>query len=56
MNQSLGPEDWENARFIELIAAGCLYGYIYIRQGLAVSTLAHFTYNLVVLSGALSFF
>lgn len=56
MNQSLSPEDWENARFIELIAAGCLYGYIYIRQGLATATLSHFTYNLIVLSGILSFF
>lgn len=56
MNSSLDPNNWNQSLFVEHIIAGCIYGYAFIRQGLAVSTLSHFFFNLLVISGILSGF
>jgi membrane protease YdiL (CAAX protease family) len=54
MNKSLDPSSWHPAMVIEHIIAGLIYGYAFIRQGLAVATLSHFLFNLLVISGILS--
>lgn len=54
MNSSLTPEQWQTALFVEHCAAGLIYGYVFIRQGLVVATLSHFFFNMLVVSGILS--
>ncbi len=56
MNSSITPEAWHTAMVVEHIVAGLIYGYIFVRQGLAVSTLTHFFFNLLVVSGLLGNF
>lgn len=45
------PFDW--SRMVQHTLAGVLYGVVFVRQGLAVTTLAHGGYNLVVISEVL---
>ena len=56
MNSGLDPSSWNQSLFVEHIVAGCIYGYAFIRQGLAVATLSHFFFNVLVISGLLSGF
>lgn len=44
VNHHSGAEAFRWAAFGERSAAGLLYGYVFLRQGLAVSTLAHLGY------------
>lgn len=48
INHFPGAETFRWPVFSERCAAGLLYGIVFLRQGLAVSTLAHATYNLVL--------
>jgi len=39
--------DWN--RFMQRSVAGLLYGYVFLRQGLATATIAHAGYNVAIL-------
>ncbi len=56
MNSNIPPETWNPAIVVEHCIAGLIYGYVFIRQGLAVSTLTHFFFNTLMVSGALGGF
>lgn len=51
VNHHPGAELFAWPTFIERALAGALYGYVFIRQGLAVCTLAHAGYNVALLMG-----
>lgn len=51
LNHFPGAEPFAWPAFCERAAAGLLYGLVFLRQGLAVCTLAHVTYNLVLVMG-----
>jgi hypothetical protein len=48
LNHFPGAEAFQWPVFSERCAAGLLYGIVFLRQGLAVCTLAHATYNLLL--------
>jgi len=54
MNSGISPDSWDTALLVEHIIAGLIYGYIFVRQGLVVSTLTHFFFNMLVVFGILS--
>ena len=49
INHHAGAETWSFAVFLQRFVAGLLYGYVFLRQGLATATLAHAGYNIAVL-------
>lgn len=49
VNHTAGAEPFNYAVFVQRGVAGALYGLVFIRQGLAVATLAHGLYNIAVL-------
>ena len=51
VNHHAGAEAFRWAAFGERTAAGVLYGYVFVRQGLAVSTLAHLGYLVALEAG-----
>ncbi len=51
VNHHPGAEAFAWPAFIERALAGGIYGYVFVRQGLAVCTLAHAGYNVALLLG-----
>lgn len=51
VNHHAGAEAFRWAAFTERAVAGVLYGYVFVRQGLAVSTLAHLGYLFALEAG-----
>ena len=51
VNHHSGAEAFVWIAFGERVIAGVLYGYVFVRQGLAVSTLAHFGYLVALEAG-----
>ena len=54
VNPSAPP--FSSAQFIQHTLAGILYGVVFVRQGLAVTTLTHISYNFLVMSQVLKHF